>query len=352
MEDFCYLDFIEIKSPNNGACVILHSRINGQETINLTDGGYKSSVDSILSHLDKFYGGKVIDNMIVTHNDQDHCNGLIELLDCTPIKNLWILCPWLYANELMPYFKTYKSVPHLEMKLKNVFSNLFELYNKALDKKINILTPFQGSNIGPAYILSPSKQFFFYQIAASDRTPTSSVESGFLKSIYEAAISFIKALWGQENFDKEGTTSENEMSIVQFIPHKKGNFLLSGDAGVQALNEAITYIESNCDSLPPIKYFEVPHHGSRRNLSSDLMDHIFGKRINQENYTGGSFTAIAQASSLSEDHPRKAVIRAVHHRNGKILKVNSNWLRVGYNMPPRPNSTYATSLSYPDDMEE
>src|SRR5262245_18284472 len=92
-------------------------------------------------------------------------------------------------------------------------------------------------------------------------------------------VALARALWAQELFSRDETSAENEMSIVQF-GHLCGNkILLTGDAGRSALAEAARYAPNIGLTLPGIDSFQVPHHGSRRNVSTELLDNWLGQRL-------------------------------------------------------------------------
>lgn len=327
----------------------------------MTDAGYQSTFDDVSHHIDKFYGKDVIfDNVIATHNDNDHCSGLVNLLENYEVNNLWLLRPWKYADELIDKFSRYTSVENLEKRLREEYSNLAALEDIALEKGIPIHEPFQGKYIGKALVLAPTKERFLNLVVESEKTPDATksfTSEGFVQSLFEGverALKFISSLWGEENFPSEGTTAENEMSVVQYIRCPKYNYLLTGDAGRNGLTEALDYLQALSGGyLPTINYFEIPHHGSRRNLSTELLDRMFGKRLNgKPTEQEAKFTAFVHSSSLDSTRPRKVVVRAIHHREGEICSVCNTWWRAGYNTPARENSSRAQGLPYPEDQEE
>ena len=61
-------------------------------------------------------------------------------------------------------------------------------------------------------------------------------------------------------------------------------------------------------------------------------------------------TAIISANRNDDDHPKKAVVRALIHRGAKVVQTNSV-LQTHRNAPNRGWSD-ATPLQYPFDMEE
>ena len=69
------------------------------------------------------------------------------------------------------------------------------------------------------------------------------------------------------------------MSVIQYANLCSKKILLTADAGCRALAEAAVYAPTVGLSLPGIDRFQVPHHGSRRNLSTDILDLWLGDML-------------------------------------------------------------------------
>lgn len=350
-----YYDAIDIKSKKSGASAIFYYEDENTKIINLTDGGYRSSTD-VINHLKKYYPSDIcFNNVIVTHNDNDHAGGIKTILENYKVIKLWMLRPWIYAEQLLPRFARYKSAENLKKRLRETYSNLSELEDIAIKKRIPIYSPFQGVEIGKSLVLAPSRQRFLDLIVESDKTPQAAADekSSIKEGFFVKAMNLIKAFWGSENFSTEGTSAENEMSVVQFIKcDDSTNYLLTGDVGKDGLAEALDYLEYYFKTIPKISLFEVPHHGSRHNLSTDLMNRMFGKPLCKPVEKGKElFKSIIHASSEDPDHPRKVVIRAIHHRGGKV-DVSANGYLFGKNIPKREGWTTTKGIPYPEEQEE
>lgn len=349
------LDFFEIESKNNGACSIFSFTKNGITTINLTDCGYKNTFDDVSECIDEEYGSDTFfDNVIVTHNDQDHAGGIASFLQKYKVGKLWMLRPWQYASLLKTAFSHYSSRPtqYLADRLKECYANLYEIEQVAQDLNIPIDEPFQGQTIGPSLVLAPSIQFFFQNILDSEKTPQvkKAYQESYLVTETVSTSSRKIVPWNIEHFPEDDTTPENQMSVVQYIDvgSSNGAFLLTGDAGRLGLNYAIDYlIEKNHGIMPKIAVFEVPHHGSRHNLSSELLDRIFGLRTSPCFQRNEKFRAFVQASHLDDDHPRKTVIRALMHRGASVYKVDHAYLRIFWPSESDYSGPSIAPLEYP-----
>jgi beta-lactamase superfamily II metal-dependent hydrolase len=166
------------------------------------------------------------------------------------------------------------------------------------------------------------------------------------------AISIVKAMWGQEVFSEEETSAENEMSVVQYANLCGSRILLTADTGRGGLQEAADYAPHVGLSLPGLDRFQIPHHGSRRNVSTELLDLWLGERLSSQPAKGEEiFTAIISAAKDDEDHPRKAVVRAAIHRGARVVTTQGSSLSTHQNAPDRGWRT-AEPLPYPDEQEE
>lgn len=87
-------------------------------------------------------------------------------------------------------------------------------------------------------------------------------------------------------------TPENQSSTVLWTKYGDNTYILTADAGVQALqNASKEYTISNC------YWMQIPHHGSRRNVTKQLIEHFSPN--------------VAFVSAPGDvKHPRKSVVTA------------------------------------------
>jgi hypothetical protein len=97
---------------------------------------------------------------------------------------------------------------------------------------------------------------------------------------------------------------------------------------------------------------QAPHHGGRRNLSTEILDKWLGPKLSIK-YTQATFNVAISANEFDDDHPRKAVRRALMHRGGGILSTKGNkhvyWSK---NKPFRKDWLKLPYEGYPEDTEE
>lgn len=361
MADFYEIDFLAVETKKSGDAISIRYEVDGQTYIHVVDGGFQSTGDAMVAHLKAHYGNPArIDHVVVTHPDGDHTVGLRTVLESFEIGALWMLRPWTYAEELIDQFETYNSIDRLQAKLKSSYPNISALEDIALEKKIIIMEPIQGAKIGHFTVLAPSPARYRQLILDSDKTPELTEEAGTLNEIegaaskfFEKVINFVKSLWGAETFSPEPTSRENEMSVVQFANLKGRDILLTGDAGREALTEAIEYAPSAGLTLPGLKLVQIPHHGSRRNVSTEILDALLGARLSEMPEAGTeTFTAIVSSAKADEHHPRKAVVRAFMHRGAKVLQTEGKSICHYSGALDRAGWVKAQPVPYPNEQEE
>lgn len=363
MVDFFEIDFLNVESSKSGDAIPLNYQLDGVSRIHVVDGGYQDTGEKIVSHIKSYYGDPYfIDSVVVSHPDGDHVGGLRKVLEEFEVGELWMLRPWIYADELIDRFSRFTSVENLIRRLKDIYPNIAALEEIADEQDIPIYEPFQGAKIGEFTVMAPTKSRYLDLVVESDKTPESAKEEqqtvaasfgALLEKAAAKAASYLKAAWGVETFSSEETSSENEMSIIQYASLCGTSVLLTGDAGRAGLSEAADYAPYAGLVLPGIDRFQVPHHGSRRNVSTDVLDRWLGPRLSSKPAEGEeNFQAIVSAAKKDEDHPRKAVIRAVIHRGAKAYTTEEKGLRIGHNAPDREGWNAATKIPYPEEQEE
>lgn len=353
MSDYFEIDFLDVEAKDSGDAIPLRYQIGSETRIHVTDGGFQKTGDKVVEHINEYYDEPdTIDAVIVSHPDGDHAGGLRTVLENFEVSELWMLRPWDYVDELIDRFARFKNKENLKKRLKEIYPNVAVLEEIAEEEDIPIYEPFQGEKIGDFTVLAPTKERYLDLIVESEKTPQATRES-IQTSLAKADSS--QAAWGEESFSSEETSAENNMSVIQYANLCSEKILLTADAGRDALTEAADYAPWAGLILPGINRFQVPHHGSRRNLSTEILNRWLGEVLpeSQKPEKGtGSFTAIISASKDDEDHPRKAVVRACIHRGAKVVSTEGKNLRTNHNAPARDGWTATTPLDYPEEQED
>jgi beta-lactamase superfamily II metal-dependent hydrolase len=362
--EFYEIDFIEAGEHKSGDAIALRygNQIGAQITqlVHVVDGGYATSNDGqkLIDHINTHYEGvSSIDHVVLTHPDTDHASGLKIVVETCKIGILWMNRPWLHVDTLLPQFAHEYTREGLIARLKKDFPHTAELEEIAIRKGITINDAFQGDVIGKFTVMAPTKSRYIELVVASEKTPKTeqqpSISQGLLEGLRTTAR-YLKALWGEEGGLKghtDGTTCENEMSIIQYAQIAGHKILLTGDAGIEGLEEAHQYATLLSIPLPGLHRFQVPHHGARRNLSSDILDKWLGTKLSS-NTNQGLFESIVSANRNDDDHPKKAVVRALRHRGANVATTKKEFV-LGWSMnkPIRTGWRPVVYEPYPEDTE-
>ncbi len=103
--DFFEIDFIKIDSDESGDAIALRYQLNNTTRFHVVDGGFQDTGEKVIEHINTYYNKpESIDSVILTHPDGDHAGGLKYILENINVRELWMLRPWQYSEELIDKF--------------------------------------------------------------------------------------------------------------------------------------------------------------------------------------------------------------------------------------------------------
>lgn len=317
------VDFLPVGDSYGDALVIRYGEDNGGYYLHVIDGGCTDTTDTIIKHINTYYPGYYINHMVVTHADNDHVCGLIGVLKQFDVKHLWMNRPWLYANEILQHFHGNFTMQGLIDDMKERHPYLVELEALATAKGTQIHEVFQGTAIGSFTVLAPSRQRYIDLIPDFDKTPTSykvedeTQKTGLFKSLVEAAKKWLEEEWDVETLadnPQPPTSASNESCVVQYATLKEGrSVLLTADVGPVGLNEAADYAATLGLARP--SFVQIPHHGSRHNVTPYVLDRWLGPRKAKGTEVG---TAYCSIGANKTEYPRGQVKNAFIRRGYKV----------------------------------
>ncbi len=319
-----------------------------EQTVIVIDGGFQDSGEQLVNHLSAFSNTNFIDLVISTHPDNDHASGLSVILEKCKVGTLFMHKPWDHAEQIKTLFKDGRiTASGLEEKLEKSLQNARDLENIAIKKGVAIVEPFQGVKgfSGVLHILGPSLEYYENLLPLFKATPTP-VDS---LSVFAPLIKTAKKIvsWIDDNLfidlltdTTDGTSPENNTSTVIFFDIDGQKLLFTGDAGKTGLLLAADYADSLKIPLTNLIFLDVPHHGSKRNLSSKIL-----KRIN-------SGTAFISAPKDSPKHPAKKVTNALKKHNMKVFVNRDKILSNNHEAPTRKGWVIAQEEQFYNKVEE
>ncbi len=141
MHDFYEIDFLPVHTTKSGDAIAIRYQDGAHWYVHVVDGGYASTASDLAKHIRTYFGTETINNVVVTHPDQDHAEGLAPILEEMEVGALWMLRPWTYAAQLLPHFARYTSVANLAERLREEYPYIAELETIANRKSIPIGAP-------------------------------------------------------------------------------------------------------------------------------------------------------------------------------------------------------------------
>jgi beta-lactamase superfamily II metal-dependent hydrolase len=312
------VDFLPVGMGNGDAICVRYGNEQTGYYLHVIDGGFKNTAEAIIAHIETHYGKHYyIHHMVVSHADNDHAAGLIDVLKRFDVKVLWMNRPWLFVDHIIQNFHGNFARDGLIKQIRERHSYLVELENLAAEKGTIIRDVFQGDQIGPFTVLAPSRERYITLLPDLDKTPASyavaaDAQRGFFSGLLEKAKQWFDENWDIETLshDPEPTSASNEACVVQLGEIEGKRILLTADAGPAALNEAADYAQTR-GLLKPPNFVQVPHHGSRRNVTPAVLDRLLGPKMGNGQSYGIAYCSVGDSQT---DYPRGQVKNAFLRR--------------------------------------
>jgi beta-lactamase superfamily II metal-dependent hydrolase len=292
------------------------------------DGGFTDTGQKVVDHIQEHYGRDYfINHMVLSHADNDHATGLVEVMKKMTVKHLWMNRPWLYAAQTIQHFHQGYTVEGLVKKMREMHPYLVDLENEAAKQGTKIHDVFQGDKIGSFTVLAPSRERYIRLIPDLGKTPTRMTEGGLLGGVFGDALrkarDVLDERWDVETLSNnpDPTTASNETSVVQYAELEGQRLLLTADVGPEGLGEAADYAATLGLKYPHM--MQIPHHGSRRNVTPAIIDRWIGGRVNQGVVVG---SAICSVGDGKDEYPRGQVSNAFLRRGYPVYVTRGNAL--------------------------
>ncbi len=346
------IDYIPVGDGEKGgdAIALRFGNLAGpraEQVVVVIDGGFQDSGEELVNHIKTFYKTDLVDVAVSTHPDADHASGLSVVMEKLRVSTLVMHRPWEHAADIKGMFKNGRiTVAGLEDRIEKSLQYASDLEALATKKGVRIVEPFQGVTgfNGALHILGPSQEYYESLLPLFRATPEPVKSIGIfapIRKAVEEAIKWVQDQWDIDllDDDEDTTSAENSTSAIMLFNLDGHKLLFTGDAGKNALHLAADYAESQGIQLTDLQILDVPHHGSRRNLSSGVLKRIKAK------------TASISAPKASPKHPSKKIINALKKHGSKVYVVKGQKLCHPYQAPERGWSS-ATEEPFHDYVEE
>jgi beta-lactamase superfamily II metal-dependent hydrolase len=320
------IDYIPVGDGERGgdAIALRFGNLAGpreQQGVIVIDGGTKESGEQLVDLIKNQYGTDYVNSAISTHPDQDHASGLCVLLENLNVGTLLMHKPWEHGEEIKKLFRYGRiTAAGLEDKLEKSLQNASDLQSIAERRGIPILEPFQGMNLdNTLYVLGPSKGYYECLLPHFKDMPAPKASLSLFAPVVKVAEEVVQ--WVQDHIgidllddDDDTTSATNNTSTIILFYIDGQKLLFTGDAGKTALLNAIAYAESLNVSLSDLRFLGVPHHGSKRNINSKILQKI---------KAGTAFISVPQDSAK---HPAKKVTNALQKYGASVFVTRGSFL--------------------------
>ncbi len=306
-----------------------------EQTVVVIDGGYQADGVNLVNFIKSNYKTNIIDLVILTHPDKDHVSGLRELFkdEELEVKKLVMHRPWVNTKINTSYFKDGRLTENsLNKKLAEAFNLAYELESLALKKKVEIVEPTLGKSFfgGVLKIMGPNLSFYRECLINCEKTPQSKSLGNILSKAYSNPndYGYEKYVKGRIKWYEDETTNlVNQTSVISFIDYEEIQILLTGDTGKQGLLNAFQYMEANDIDLQSLKIFQVPHHGSRKNINKNILQSF-----------NANFCIISCPKEGEPKHPSNRLINLMNELEHNVYVTQGSQLHWGINCPKRNSS--------------
>lgn len=256
---------IDFLKAGTGDCIL----INHKNQNIIIDGGNDSQylIDEYKKIIER---GEFINLLIITHHDDDHIKGIIDLLNYIektaetftehPIKKVIFNSPKkIKLNNTGSDYLSYQQAHEVEEKLFKIKKLEWELVDESSDTII-----FEEFSLD---ILSPTKH---------DLEAYSSHKGAYLTSDNRCDWNSSFSILEQYIDDKSQDISlPNKTSIVINLNYEDKKVLLTGDVTPDRFQVILEDLfKKNNSSKIKFEYIKLPHHGSYRSLNKEILKNI------------------------------------------------------------------------------
>jgi beta-lactamase superfamily II metal-dependent hydrolase len=312
------IDFLDTGTGSGDAIVLRYGDFETQEfKVIVIDAGYKNTGDKLAEFIQQRYNTKKVNLAICTHPDQDHAAGMATIIEKLDVSKVWLNMPADFSEDLLQFADDRRmTIKSMENHLKEQYPYVTQIMEAAQKNDISVyrLNRNRLFDNGVIQVLGPTEGEFKTALINSKKTK--------LMSVTESVEDDKMTLGGE-------TEPENEMSGILLFKPYNNKYLFTADAGLIGLKNAIEYCEKNNISLTDLTWFQVPHHGSRRNIDEEILGKIKAK------------TAYISAAKNDEKHPSELVVTKLIENGSTVYTTEGSNLRHSVNGSDRPDYSKA-----------
>lgn len=313
-------------------CIAIKYRPNATSRayVALVDSGNVSDAPKIKKFLKDNFGTLVIDLAVCTHPDCDHKGGFFGLLedDEITVHEFWLKNPARYMAE--EDFAKLQRRDSMQVACVRVYNhpsdsskNLLRIASDKVAGECYDVGPGAKHDVMPITVLGPSDDYYrqaAVEIVSKFAELTCEPDNTKYDELEELSEDDAKSVI--DTVKDESPTNKGSL-ILCFKPTESRAFLLAGDAAASSLRMAY---DANKNALTGC-VLKVPHHGSKHNLNSSLIDDL-------------KPTQSVISAAGTKKHPSSAIVRYL----SKYGDVYSTHKSGGLYYSDQPTTNPATPL--------
>ncbi len=304
-----------------------HRPDNGELAHIVIDAGWQPDGDKVVGMLERYEAPRV-DVVLLTHPDGDHIGGMGKIFDSFSV------------DRLVLHRLDQRGGAGL-----SAADAVQELVEKAEGKGTTVVEPRPGLTFGGGAltILGPS-DVYYDQLVQEEVAKEAVGAVAKSLGLREAARALGDRVLGwlpvEVPFDDgPGTNPRNNSSVISLLRVDGQRILLTADAGIDSIERALDYAESVGVAAEQPTIVQIPHHGSRRNGASALLDRMLGTVTDERR--GEAFVSVV--SDSDPKHPSGRIVNAYKRRGYPwfwTANNNSLWFK-SPGAPPRHDYSQA-----------
>lgn len=336
------IDFLPVGNESKGgdAIALRYGNLHGrreEQTVIVIDGGYQDDGEALVEHIRRYYDTNHVDYVISTHPDRDHITGLSVVLTEMSVGILLMHVP----EKHDPFFGHQSSFEQKSATVGETFAKSLVQAEGLLDlarrRKIKVVEPFAGLHTDDGFrILGPTEDYYarlLDEMRGADALAGSlSGRELFHKAARGPVGTLAEDLYTETLSELSETSASNNSSVISMLEVDGKRILFTGDAGEEALRPVVDQLRREGVAPGDFALVQVPHHGSRKNVTPALLDNLLGQITPLRR---GRACVSAPRKNPDQRHPAKQTTNAFHRRGFPVTATQGSTKRFQRDAPDR-----------------